>query len=313
VTRDEQAVVALLRSLYDWVPGPRTSTGAIVAKGALPGEVASAERDCPACDGKGRRRERGMEKACERCHGRGVLSVDAHTLREVAPEPSLEQAGALIDSIRAELSHESLAGPDPTTTVQTRLDRKRRQEGTIRRMEAARRVEAGEEATGDLLTAAIEQRDRYYEHGAYAELERCLSVLRRRDHGAYAAILAVHVLDQGLRTVGPRLAARAGEGVCRMADLMGKPIRVPPWVEEAEKRRAEQERRRSSEWYAKTARHEQARGPRNAEIRVRAANGEKPGHIARGLGMSKRRVEQIVASGMPNGLPVDEGVATFRL
>ena len=27
MTRDEQAVVALLRSLYDWVPGPRAPAG----------------------------------------------------------------------------------------------------------------------------------------------------------------------------------------------------------------------------------------------------------------------------------------------
>ena len=93
---------------------------------------------------------------------------------------------------------------------------------------------------------------------------------------------------------------------------MGKPIRIPPWVEEAEKRRAEQERRRSSEWYAKTRTNEQARGPRNAEIRVRAAHGEKAGHIAKSMGLTKRRVEQVVASGPPMIVP-NEGAATFRL
>ena len=93
---------------------------------------------------------------------------------------------------------------DPSTRGTIRAKRRDDIDKTLLRLEAARLVEAGEEATGDLMTAAIEQRDRYYEHGAYAELERCLSVLRRRYHGAYAAVLAVHVLDQGVRTVGPR-------------------------------------------------------------------------------------------------------------
>jgi hypothetical protein len=98
LTRTEErraAVYALLGSLNELYPGPRTWTGSLVASSSKRGEVASQRVECQRCRGEGRVK-RGTWFNCLTCGGsnvpgearlgRGWLDVDAYTLAEVGSD-----------------------------------------------------------------------------------------------------------------------------------------------------------------------------------------------------------------------------------
>jgi hypothetical protein len=65
-----ELVYALLRSLFDWVPGPKTSTGAIVARSAERGFAPTKQVPCPTCTDPCE--PSGHREGC-RCYGPGAL------------------------------------------------------------------------------------------------------------------------------------------------------------------------------------------------------------------------------------------------
>jgi hypothetical protein len=117
-----QSIRALLHTLDDWVPGPKTSTGALVQRSAVKGEAPSRRIPCPACDGKGRLRNL---RICERCGGdaqrakpgRGFLEVDDYTGKEVTTEEQQGERKTVICSVcggtgkRSASSHPSKDAP----------------------------------------------------------------------------------------------------------------------------------------------------------------------------------------------------------
>lgn len=301
MTRDERATEQLLGSWYDWVPGPRTSTGLIVARGALPGEVASAERHCPVCGGDGRRRVRGIDQSCVRCGGGGAITVDAYTGRELAAKADL----SLVASIEAELALEREdAAPETGTAGQARAARKAQQDATLLRL----KERALDEGPGDVLTSAWDARIRQYEAGDYAPLEALMALWRQRAKQGHDALLVVFVLESiepGLRKIGPRLRARAEVELHHFAPSLraelGRPIRIPPWI------RAREERERESLHRGRTYRHVQARRQRNGVIVAMANDGRSAEQIAERTGLSARRVRQVVAS---SSVAYERGEAT---
>lgn len=259
-----QAVLALAGSLEDLRWQPHTASGSIVRSAGAAKLVANAKGPCPACGGhevrsrltgeavglvKGpgviRDRFR-RERPCETCGGgvddhgrvhpgRGFIRYDAmdetkmplRTLETPTAPPRLRSHccpfcggnGAHGNGRRCNVC--SGSGRIEWSPFELHVD----EEVSDRDRERA-------------LIAAIERRD---EAGSYAELDRALELLRRRDLHAWRLFRAVHVLA-GLD--GPRddvVDRDALEDALALVDgWMPEPIRVPSFVVSGEKARREQ-------------------------------------------------------------------------
>jgi hypothetical protein len=266
--RASQADLARVRflaaTLYDWARHVKTSTGMIVALGAKPGEVPSKFKPCPRCEGEGMKRVRGIPMPCERCSATGRIKVDAYTGRErVAGDESLS-------------AHYEHLNRDPGTRGDLRAEERERNESELARMQAAI------EGTDDAYTAACSAKDRQYERGSYAELERVWLGMREREYRRYRDFgrFCVH----GLEIQSPRMQGRVNRLVLLVALRMDKPIlpaHVPVLKEPTRQRRSDLT----------------ATGERNAEIRrLHGEEGWKQARLAREFGLSQSAVSKIVAT-----------------
>lgn len=282
LTPHERNVLTLCETLLDWVPGPQTTTGRIVASSAQPGEVAGSRERCPACAGGGRRKQRGMMVDCERCQKRGWIEVDPQTRREVPAAVEISRENVVAE-IMADIE---LVNRDSSTRGAIREHRRQAQDAEVERLERARAVERGEEGTDDAWTNALAACARQYERGDYAHLEQALQLFRDKKPQAHAWFWRHVVLSGAARTSSQRVVRDLVlECVRWLALRVPHPCRVPAWVEDAHKQAL---------WHGRSKQHEQARGIRNARIR-KLAETMSAGEIARAEGLAKRSVERIIA------------------
>lgn len=275
-------IIALLRSLYDFLPEPETWTGKLQRRQLVErGVVAQAKEPCPSCSGRGRHGAR----VCDRCKGAGRLSVDPMTYfdpKTGKPKPS-EAVG----------SEEQ--GPLRTMT-QAELDR------------ALRRFE--ESPPSDPTEYVIDRLDLRDRVGSYRELERALADLHGWRVYVYRLVIEFYV-KPGIIGVGPpapngdSTEARAlAEGMLyleqRMIRLCRGPVRVPPWLLEDEAAAKKKALQYGHSPFAEAGRRERAR-----RIFALRDEGMKPEAIGREVGLSRSAVYEILAAG-------DAGAAARR-
>jgi hypothetical protein len=265
---DRARVRFLASTLYDWAAHVKTSTGMIVARGSAPGEVASAYRSCPACSGLGVKRDRGFPIRCERCGGKGELAIDGYTRREV----EAEDPDAPLD-LQRHFNEIKEKGPEGLA-------------GTIRdqhRHKVDALISAGEAAEldseDDAFTGACSAKERQWQRGSYAELERVWFAMREREPRRFRDFGRFLVYGLEIRTA--RMEGRVERLVVLVAHRMAKPI-LPahvPGMKTVRERRPELT----------------ATGERNAEIRrLYGEEGWKQSRLAWEFGISQPAVSKIV-------------------
>lgn len=254
-----EKVVRLLEVMYDWIQGPRTSTGAIVQKSSSPGETPSVTVDCPACKGTGKR---GRE-VCDQC-SRGQIVVDDYTGR-VAGAPAENAATEAIErrERRAKVSREIL---------RLALDEKAR--------------ESDLDVEGDPFTSSVEAKERHDRSGSFPELYAAIARLESEwpMHGVALRL----VYEPGSVRVLPlrsSLLAAAEHAIDLITVWMPENLRVPHWaLEDAGPVEAGKGR------WANAS--QQAR--RNDLIYSLSDTGRGPTEIAREVGLSHSMVSRIL-------------------
>lgn len=337
------ATWALLRSFADWMPSARTSTGMIVRRSTLRGEVASAYEDCPSCGGTGKLRRGGREIACRTCSGRGARSVDAYTRREVEPERSLEEIPyerliryrrVVCDRCGGSGSVSASSTRDPGLRDVLELDQigsrhwwrqaerercpgcrgsgsveivdERATDASLRRLAADEAARAGIAASSDWLDLALEARRVQWTRGSYDELEQALRVLSVRAPRLHVALMRHVVLEPGEYVVSERLRHRLEIAVEWIASELPETIRVP--IE------ARSGQERVVLWRHRSSAAEHGRRRRNGEIAALVLDhGQAPEYVAELHGVTPRRVRQIVASASVQVSELPDAVATFAL
>ena len=191
MTRTEQ-IEALLRSLFDYLPGPKTAH-----MGDVPGATATLEKvPCQACGGNGTFGKR--KRKCEVCKGDGQVLVDPYTRKPLGTERAPTVRAADPRRIDAELAR-------------------------LARDEAIRR--------GRLLDDPFEweaQRRRYRQAGSYSALERALEALRGNEPDLYS--LTMRVLVYGTTPRAPEIQPHLERAVAFLSRRMPPVIKVPRWV-----------------------------------------------------------------------------------
>jgi len=344
MTPDERSAAtwALLRSYADWMPSVRTSTGQIVRRSALRGEVASDYEDCRSCGGKGIVRRGGKELACRTCSGAGARSVDAYTRREVEREQAIEEISyerlIRFRRVRCDVCggsglQSASSTKDPGLRDVLELDGEHRHwwraaerercspcrgsgsidivderqtDASLRRLASDEAARAGVAVSADWLDSALERRRMQWARGSYAELAQVLRRLELRVPRLHAALVRHVVFEPGEYVVSPELRERIEIAVVWIASELPADIRVSADVKIAHTRKHVVWRHRSA-----AAQHE--RGKRNGHIAGEVLDaGRAPDEVAPAAGVSPRRVRQIVASAWVQGAEPD-AVATFAL
>lgn len=187
------AVQALLRSLYDYLPGPK-----VARFGGLPGPAPSKTAPCKTCGGTGKVGKRG--RGCAACSGQGSITVDAYT-----------------------------GEPVGTSSGKVHAAEPRRIEAELRRLEADEAVRRGR--TLDEPFAWEAERIRYRRAGSYASLERALDALRVNEPDLYSLVMRCEVYAAVKAGEAAQVEIdRAVDWICRH---MPFEVRVPRWVGES--------------------------------------------------------------------------------
>lgn len=191
MTRTEQ-IEALLRSLFDYLPGPKTAH-----MGDVPGATATLEKvPCQACGGNGTFGKR--KRKCEVCKGDGTILVDPYTRKPLGTERAPTVRAADPRRIDAELAR-------------------------LARDESIRR--------GRLLDDPFEweaNRQRYRRAGSYAALERALEALRGNEPDLHSLTMRVLVYGTVPRT--EQMQPHLERAIAFLAKRMPPEIKVPKWV-----------------------------------------------------------------------------------
>lgn len=272
-------VYALLRTLLAWTPSPRSRLGVDLPRGfADPAQRYVSCPDCLAND-----RPQGMP-GCETCGGQGEI-----------PEPRKDPYDTGQDR--------SAFGTVGGDARRARAERDR----LLRRLEQDEAVRLGEIASDDALTRSLARRDALYRKGSYRQVEMALAKLRRLDPDAYTVAMAVAYAPFGEQPVDCER-----DSVVAICELLGVwidgPIYVPEFVpvsEDAELERLCREGR-GALWRGRRDWHNMKRRERNAMIAAMANAGRSPTQIGLALGLTRRRVQQILADQAERS----EGVAT---
>lgn len=295
VTPDRtRQVWQLLASMADWEPGP----GGSVQRGALPGEIGVERSGCPGCDGTGRLK---AGAACRRCHGRGWVAVDPQTGLEAAGAPDPDDfrvdVGDLVRSVRWRRVRCDRCGGQPGDAGCARCGGTGNVDAIDTRLEQASMERTRREWGGDpqppewWLSAALGRKRAQWQRGSYPELERLLDELRDRSPAAFA-IVDVHVIHPiGIR-VGPRREQHLAAIVAWLTERMPVVIRVP------DEARAWSPHHRESLWRGRTRWHQAQREERDQHVRALVA-ASSVANAALEMGLTERRVRQIVADTMP--------------
>lgn len=273
-------IEALCRSYHAWIPSPsRDSTVPRLDQHTGEGGTVTGKR-CPSCNGDGSKRTRGIVQRCDRCKGRGQITVDAHTGRELA-DTTIEQA--ITDELN---DHYQRINRDPGERGTLRDAERRRIDAVLQQLERA--GEPGE----DRLLAALREKDRLFARGSYAEYETAVGLLEHAAPLAYSwhARFCWHH-DSTVRING-RSHARLDELhdwlAARMPDRIRVPVEFLP-VDDSE--------RKDGLWRSKTPFGERAREERDERIlyalRVQRVSAEQ---VAARFGLTAKRVRQIDAA-----------------
>ena len=189
LTRTEQ-ITTLLRSLYDYLPDPKTAS-----YGDLPGPAPTAKAPCKPCGGVGSFGK--VKRPCAACEGTGEVMVDAYTGEPVGTEGQKVKA-ASSQRIDAELA------------------------------KLASNEEIRRGRTLDDPFAWEARRIRYRQAGSYASIERALDSLRANEPDLCSVVMATTVYGWASVTDANRpMLERALEFIARR---MPQEVRVPKWV-----------------------------------------------------------------------------------
>jgi hypothetical protein len=283
MTQRLQSIRALLHTLDDWVPGPKTSTGALVQRSAVKGESPSRRIPCPACDGKGRLKNL---RICERCggnvqtgkSGRGFLEVDDYTGKEVTTEEQRGERKTVICSScggtgkRSASSHPSKDAPpcDPCNGWG--------------RVAGEKLSTQGSGPKRDMLPweRAKQAMD---EAGSYRELSRIMDDLRWQNPNLHDAARRL-----GQKEAGEELSQVEKWALEWISDRMPPEVKVPSFVS----RRRESEAKKNMRWRGRQPFHEADRRERNDEIRRLFAEGWKVSRLSREFSLERRQIYNIV-------------------
>jgi hypothetical protein len=254
----QEAVVALLEAMDDWVPTPPTSTGRLAS---VRGEVAIERIVCRRCQGRrtvgaSRQLGRGVRlwRACPACAGEGCELVDPMT-----------------------------AGASREPEREGRRAAERRRERELRRLEIEAAHREGRIAPDE--TEGWERSREWLErHGSFRELRGVLASLRAGWPEGYAALLAVHGPDRELRSIGPGLRRLANLAEGWVAESMPAVIRVPARSEAVAK---------TATWRGRTGAHQTLRASRDERLRDLAAE-LGPTAAAQRFGLSVRHVRRLL-------------------
>jgi len=329
MTRDERlaAAWALLRSYADWMPGTRTSTGQLVRRASLPGEVASDFEECRTCAGEGVVRRGGSEVACRTCRGLGALSVDAYTRREVEPEARIEEIPyeRLIRFRRVRcdacggsgvISASSVREPGLRDVLEVDAEHhwwrqaqrerclpcrgsgsveivdERSTDASLRRIASDQATRAGLTVSEDWLDSALERRRAQWARGSYGELAEILRRLELRVPRLHAALLRHVVYEPGEYVVSDELHERLLWTIRWIADQLPERIRVSSDVLAAHTRRSVPWKR--TIWRGRTPTHHSRRFDRDEEILTYYEDGYSAFELAAEYKLTRRRIGQII-------------------
>ena len=163
MTRTEQ-IEALLRSLFDYLPGPKTAH-----MGDIAGEAPTKWKPCQACGGKGSFGKK--QRRCDACKGEARVRVDAYT-----------------------------GEPVGTKTQRVRAADPRRIDSELARLARDEALRRGRHLDDPFQWEA--ERRRYRQAGSYAALERALERLRDNLPDLYSLTMRVLVYGTTPRTEG---------------------------------------------------------------------------------------------------------------
>lgn len=261
---DRERVYILLGSLYDWVPTPSRRW---LAKS---GFVASKRRQCRHCQGKGKRRVRGMDQDCEPCTGHGWIKIDPY---------------------------DTLEGPksERITSVASKVELKQRSRAQILDQEIERLVSLERTRSGEIAHEREpweRAKARQYAAGSYADLDRALAILRDRSHGRYQMVMRFAVHGDDRETLRYSLQTLLDAIVDELRALMPDHLRIPLWLMPKEDER----QRKESLHYGRTNGHDRQRAERNWEMwRLRNEEGWAIPSICHYFGLMSSQTYEILA------------------
>jgi hypothetical protein len=291
----------LLRSLLDYLPGPRTWTGQLQQVSAEPGLAAGGRKPCETCGTRGRVHiVEGIARPCPTCPPRrggiplGVPPVHRCRycptcngqgwIKARASDPEFDEyiGGALDQATRSDVSGARFLNRD--------IDRLT---ASIERLEQQAQVRAG---NIDAERYGWEKhKDSLWRRGSYAELSAILARLRELAPNRYRLVWLAEILGyadaDGFIEMSDGLRRDLHATVVAIARQMPATIRVPAELRPEQQARA----KKSSLAFGRTNGHEKQRGERNTDIREMAAGGLTAGEIAPIVSLTKRRVQQIIA------------------
>lgn len=189
MTRTEQ-IEALLRSLFDYLPGPKTAK-----LGDIAGEAPTEWKACQSCGGKGSFGKK--QRRCDACKGRGQVMVDAYT-----------------------------GEPVGTKTQRVRVADPRRIDSELARLARDEALRRGRHLDDPFQWEA--DRRRYHQAGSYSALERALERLRDNLPDLYSLTMRVLVYATTPRT--DQMAGPLGQAIDYLSKRMPPEIKVPKWV-----------------------------------------------------------------------------------
>lgn len=288
----QAAIIALARSLFDFLPEPETWTGRMQRRALVErAVVAQAKESCPHCAGRGRQ----GQNVCQTCDGKGRLAIDPMTYwdpKTGRPRPKTEALGG-----------EGVAASPKEWDEERKAFAQAMRRAGLNPSTGDLLDELPPIDSEDYLIARLDLRDRI---GSYRELERSLGDLRRRDLHAYRVFVRTYVyaplLGHSVNGDAADLAAALVFLEGRMLVYCQGPIRVPEWFRPESQVQA----RRSSLQYGRGPRAEAQRADRNREVmRLREEEGLTLEAIGRQVGLAKSRVAEILAA-------ADAGAAARR-
>ena len=281
----EQAVITLLRMRFDWIPGPRTWTGSLVARAAQRGEVRETWVECPRCGGRKRMGKDKGARLCDRCLGcPRCLGTNRYRGQQCEHEPAQPLGRIRVDPYTyGQKSKQALERERVTGESETAKLRRRRVDRELWRLELAEMHR--QSSYSDSETEPWERaKAALYASGSFAELDRALLLLERRSPEERTVLEVVYGYDGPLRRIGKEHQEQADRAVVAVAALMPGRIRVP--IREGT--------------VAGTGRwaNGHAQQKRNREIwRLYIQDGLNRAQIARKLGIARETVRDVLAPG----------------
>ena len=277
MTDRARLVYALLRTMLAWTPSPRSRMGLELAPRGFAGGRDDKGRPlrwlvCQDCLTNDR-----ILPSCETCGGRGEIP-------DPGPDP--------YDKGVAKGVFGGAGGDDAKRALRER-------ELELRRLEQqlARPEKKTDEPIIDPLASAVEARDRLYQHGSYAELERQLDRLRLENVLAYEVAMQVAYAPFGEEPIDPVRVVVVQ--VCELVAVrMDGPVRVPEYVPVSSDAELERLARagRGALWWGQGDWHRLKRGERNARIVAMHTAGVSTTAIGLRFNLQRRRVQQILAA-----------------